>query len=164
MADVELVAIPRTEPVVDLFGEQQGERDLLHERCERLLGEGVLAHRRDKNGHPAFGAKLKRVVYHGRVGALPLDLFAVTPPAQWGAIVTIRTGSAGFTHRLVTPRLYGGGMPVGMYQHDGALWDGGCLVETPEEEDFFRALGLVWLPPERRTDDAPLSRVPIGGR
>lgn len=103
----------------------------------------MLAHRRDKNGHPAFGAKLKRVRYRGRAGTLPLDLFAVTPPAQWGAIVTIRTGPGGFSRRLVTSRLYGGGMPVGMREHEGALWAGGRLVETPEEEDFFHALGLA---------------------
>ena len=43
-------------------------------------------------------------------------------------------------------------MPEGYRVRDGALWDGERLVETPEEADLFAALGLPWLPPERRTD------------
>ena len=157
VADVELVAVPRLEPILDLFGEQRGERDALHALCRQLLLDGVLSHRPDKNGVQSFGSKSKRVVYHGQAGTLPLDLFAVTDGAQWGAIFTIRTGPWLFAKRLVTPRLYGGYMPMGMRESEGALWDGARLVETPEETDFFAALGVAWLPPERRTDDAQLT-------
>jgi DNA polymerase/3'-5' exonuclease PolX len=153
VGDVELVAVPRVTPGRrDLFGDATGEADELHALAERLLHEGVLAHRPDKNGRPAFGTKLKRVVFRGRAGELPLDLFAVTGAAQWGVIFTIRTGPGAFSTRLVTQRRYGGGMPEGHRVRDGALWDGERLVETPEEADLFRALGLPWLPPERRTD------------
>ena len=157
VADVELVAVPRLEPILDLFGEQRGEQDTLHALCRQLLADGVLSHRPDKNGVQSFGPKSKRVVYHGRAGALPLDLFAVTDVAQWGAIFAIRTGPALFAKRLVTPRLYGGYMPMGMREWEGALWDGTRLVETPEETDFFTALGVAWLPPEQRTDEVQLA-------
>jgi DNA polymerase/3'-5' exonuclease PolX len=163
VADVELVAVPETlSRGNDLLGDPlPGEISLLDDLCRRLLGEGVLEHRRDKNGRPAFGAKFKRLVYHGPAGTLPLDLFVVTPPAQWGAVFAIRTGPGDFSKRLVTSRLQYPGyglMPGGMREHEGSLWDGGRPVPTPEEEDFFAALGLVRLPPEQRTDDAGPAR------
>ena len=161
IGDVELVAIPKTAPAqVDLFGTITSERDLLHERCEELLRAGVFAHRPDKNGHPAFGHKFKRLLFTHDGDTFPLDLFAV-PPAEWGVAFTIRTGSSGFTHRLVMSRLYGGMMPAGMREHGNAIWDGGRLVPTPEEADVFAALCLAWLPPELRTDDAVPAR--LGG-
>lgn len=157
VGDIELVAVPVVESgQLDLFGAATGTRDVLHELCERLLAAGVFAHRPDKHGHPAFGPKFKRLVFRGAADTLPLDLFVVTPPAQWGALFTIRTGPGAYSHRLVTPRLQGGGMPAGMRLEGGALWDGGRLVETPEEADFFAALGLACPPPEQRTDGARL--------
>jgi hypothetical protein len=136
----------------DLFGTPTAETDELHALATGLLAEGVLAHRPDKNGRPAFGEKLKRVVFRGAAGELPLDFLAVTGAAQWGVILTIRTGPGVFSTRLVTARRYGGGMPEGFRVRDGALWDGARLVETPEEADVFAALGLPWLLPEQRTD------------
>lgn len=82
-------------------------------------------------------------------GELKLDLFIVRPPAQWGAIVAIRTGPADFSKWLVTQYPYGA-MPHGMKMEGGALWKFGKLVETPTEEDFFRALGLAWEVPSQR--------------
>jgi DNA polymerase (family 10) len=163
VGDVELVAIPKTAPArLDLFGAAAGERDLLHERCERLLEAGILAHRLRSDGKRAFGPRFMRLIYRGPAGALPLDLFAVVRPAQWGPIFAIRTGPAGFANRLVASRARYPGwglMPAGMREQDGALWDGSRLLATPEEEDFFAALGLEWLPPEQRRDGtAPLRR------
>ena len=109
----------------------------------------MFAHRPDKNGRPAFGAKYKRLVFAHAGEAFPLDLF-VTQPAEWGVVFTIRTGSADFTHRLVTPRRHGGLMPDGMREHGNAIWDGERQLVTPEERDVFAALGLAWVPPERR--------------
>jgi hypothetical protein len=113
----------------------------------------ALANRPDKHGRPAFGEKLKRAVFRSRAGELPLDLLAATRPvAQWGVIFAVRTGPGAFSTRLVTARRYGGGTPEGFRVRDGALRDGDRLVETPEEADPFAALGLPWLPPERRPD------------
>ena len=62
------------------------------------------------------------------------------------------TRPGAFSTRLVTARRYGGGMPEGFRMREGALWDGERSVETLEEANLFAALGLPWLPPERRTD------------
>ncbi|HEX2516441.1 MAG TPA: hypothetical protein VH257_17170, partial [Chloroflexota bacterium] len=104
------------------------------------------------------------MVYRGAAGELPLDLFAVTGPAQWGVILTVRTGPGAFSTRLVTARRYGGGMPEGFRVRDGALWDGERLVATPEEADLFAALGLPWLPPSGApTPCAPSAGTGSGG-
>jgi DNA polymerase/3'-5' exonuclease PolX len=77
---------------------------------------------------------------------IKLDLFIVQPPAQWGAILAIRTGPAHYSHWLVTQRKQGGAMPSYLRQRDGALWDGDELVPTPTEASYFAALGIDTVP------------------
>jgi DNA polymerase/3'-5' exonuclease PolX len=42
-------------------------------------------------------------------------------------------------------------MPLGMRVQDGALWRDQEVVSTPEESDFFNAIGLAWVPPTARS-------------
>lgn len=74
----------------------------------------------------------------------------VTTLEQWGVIFTLRTGSAAFSRKLVSPANYHGYMPEGMYIEGGRLWKAGVSLDTPEEEDLFNEMGLVWIPPEKR--------------
>ena len=147
--DIELVCIPRREPLlVDFFGQVVGYRDQLHEFVEQAVAAGRLEHRLDKNGRPAFGEKYKRLQFKG----IGLDLFSVIEPAQFGMIFVIRTGSADFTHRLVTQQRFGGLLPNYWSVRDGALWnERGELITTPEEADVFTALGMDWIAPEVRS-------------
>jgi DNA polymerase/3'-5' exonuclease PolX len=133
--DIELVAVPRVEVEVDLFGDSTARRSLLD---PALVGLG----RFDKNGERYKQIYLPDGIYH--------DLFLVLPPAQWGVILTIRTGPADFSHWLVTPKRQGGAMPAHLRVHDGALWQGNEIVPTPEEKDFFAALGLPYVEPRER--------------
>ncbi len=79
-----------------------------------------------------------------------LDLFLVLPPAQWGVLFTIRTGPGDFSKWLVTPKRHGGALPGHLRVHEGALWSGREPVPTPEETDFFNAIGLAWIEPRER--------------
>ncbi len=79
-----------------------------------------------------------------------LDLFLVLPPAQWGVLFTIRTGPGDFSKWLVTPKRHGGAMPAHLRVHEGSLWSGREPVPTPEESDYFQALGLPWIEPRDR--------------
>jgi DNA polymerase/3'-5' exonuclease PolX len=136
--DIELVAIPRFIPLLDIFGQVAGYRNLLNERVEDL--RLVL----DKNGD-----RYKKIIY---TEELNCDLFIVLPPAQWGVIFTIRTGSADFSHRIVTARKYGGCMPSDCTCKNGAIHDKyGRIIPMPEEMDFLNFLGLGWIEPEKRT-------------
>jgi DNA polymerase/3'-5' exonuclease PolX len=135
--DTELVAIPKFEPILDIFNQVARQRNLLNERIEEL--HLVL----DKNGD-----RYKKIIY---TEDLDCDLFIVLPPAQWGVIFTIRTGSAEFSHYIVTPRKYGGKMPSDCACKDGAVHDkSGRIIPMPEEMDFLNFLGLGWIKPSDR--------------
>ena len=150
--DIELVAIPKFgKGTTDLFGAEVAPVNLLnlivdaHARNEDL----VLT----KNGDRYKQFHLPEYVY--------VDLFIVLPPAQWGVIATIRTGPGDYSKWLVTQKRQGGAMPAHLHQKDGALWRGNEMIETPEESDYFRALGLDWVAPELR---CPPNRIPPNGK
>jgi DNA polymerase/3'-5' exonuclease PolX len=153
VGDLELVAIPRLgEPPRDLFGEPTGGgADLLDEGCRALLGEGVFTARPDVNGHTAVGARYKRLLYRDT----PLDLFVATA-ANWGQILAIRTGPGLFSKQLMSSRLMGGWLPVGVRSEGGQMWRGKAALETPEEADVFALVGAPALEPWRRTDTVRL--------
>ena len=166
VGDVEIVVTPRLG--ADLFGDTSV--NLLDLHIDWLLAKGTLTRRLDMNGQQAIGSKYKRLSYDG----VPVDLFVVIPPAQWGVILAIRTGPAEFSHRLVTSRTAGGWMPPGYRVRDGALQrqrfhvDGYTAtgnpdvvtvesvahsietIDTPEETDLFAAIGRRWIAPEDR--------------
>ena len=99
------------------------------------------------------------------------DLFIVIPPAEWGALMLIRTGSSDFSHWCVTNRKYGGALPEGYFVKHGVVWleseiskqdvpddqnkalklltDANHL-SMPEEIDFLKFLDLGWLEPKER--------------
>lgn len=141
VGDIELVCIPRMTAVQpDLFEAERGDVSAELQRVKELIAEGVLEHRLDANGHQACGPRFQRLVYKG----FALDVFAVLPPAQFGVILAIRTGPAAFSKKLVTSRLAAGGgcMRMGQCVVEGALMDRGKVIETPEEADFFAAIGM----------------------
>ena len=81
-----------------------------------------------------------------------LDLFLVYPPAQWGVIFALRTGPAEFSKWLVTRRNQRGALPSDCQVKDGVVWRRGEPIPMPEEEDFFKFIGLPILPPVQRSD------------
>ena len=44
----------------------------------------------------------------------------------------------------------GGYCPPHLRFLNGRIWDGETALETPEEIDVFRAVGLEWIAPEKR--------------
>jgi len=88
--------------------------------------------------------------------AISVDLFLVTPPAQWGVQCVIRTGpnktDNNFSQWCVTWRSKGGGLPDDYFIEGGAV----CYTHKegtlpmPEEIDFLNLLGLGWVEPKDR--------------
>lgn len=147
--DIELLAVPKIMPSMlhDMFGDAVSHvpaLDMLDNALQDLLAEGTLQRRQPQK----WGPKYKAAVYRD----FPLDLYIVTPPAQWGYLSVIRTGSNHFCKRLVTPREKGGWLPSGLICSDGALWSTrtGEVIPTPEESDVFAALGRDFVPPQDR--------------
>jgi len=134
VGDIELVAIPK--PKFDMFGERIADDHDLNYFGWETIGRPV------KNGN-----KFKQIALYS---GLSLDLFIVVAPAQWGVIFTIRTGSADFSHRLVTSKKFGGLMPSNLTVKDGAIWHNGHIIETPEEKDVFDLISVAYIEPELR--------------
>lgn len=134
IGDIELVAMPYFSD--DLFGSSTGDHKLNGVDWESF-GRVV------KNGN-----KYKQIELFEGVN---LDLFIVTPPAQWGVLFLIRTGSAEFSHRFVTSKQAGGLLPSYLKVKDGAIWSRNHIVPTPEEKDVFDLAGVGWIEPERRS-------------
>lgn len=138
IGDIEIVCIPNRQ--LNLFNEPGAS--LLDICLEELI-----ANERITKGD-RWGTNYKK--FHPAAAPdLSVDLF-ITTPEQWGVIYTIRTGSAAFSHKLVTPKSQGGLLPSHLKVSGGRLWNGGEALHTPEEEDVFQAAGLTWLAPADR--------------
>lgn len=145
--DIEIVTIPRHERQHDLFGAPVGPPMNLLTAALGELARDVDAGIQLVSGGP----RLRRLVFAG----VPVDLHMV-PAETYGAHLAIRTGPSEFSKLCVTSRFEGGFMPPNMVQADGALWRGdpkrgGTIIPTPDESDWFDALGLPTWPPKART-------------
>lgn len=133
IGDIEIVAIPKFVP--DMFGELSDNHEL------------DMVNWRDWGTVIKSGHKYKQIEL---IEGINLDLFIVTPPAQWGVQFMLRTGSADFSHRFVTPKKYGGLLPSNYRVQDGAIWSNNHIIQTPEEDDVFALLGIEFIEPENR--------------
>lgn len=131
VGDIELVAIPRC--AVNLFG--NAGQELLTPAVARIA----------VGGYSKDGDKFKQFRYRD----MQVDLFITTAP-RWGINYTLRTGSAEFSHWLVTARRYGGAMPAHLRVKHLRLWQGTKTLDTSTEALFFAALGLRWIAPQDR--------------
>ena len=137
VGDLEIVCIPRR--LLNLFGEP-GDSVLDHRLIE-LIQSGYLL------PAGANGDKYKKFILHPN--GVQLDLF-ITDTECWGVIFTIRTGSADFSHRLVTQRFKGGLLPSDLRVGEGRVWRGLEALNTPEEIDFFNVAEIKYIEPKDR--------------
>lgn len=85
---------------------------------------------------------------------IQVDLFIVRPPAEWGVVFLIRTGSAKFSEAMVT-RLH----RYGVRSQDGRIVNcgvpDGTEIPCSTEDDFFRLAHLPFIQPEKRDMSFP---------
>lgn len=146
VGDIEIVAIPK--PGMDLFGEPVWKNTKL-DAAALKLGKEIKG-----------GEKYKQIRLPDGNG-INLDLFIVTPPAQWGVQFAIRTGDRFFSHWMVTNNNltahsersgedFKGALPAWARVEHGAVWEGNRLIAMPEEIDFFKYCGLDYIAPQDR--------------
>lgn len=143
--DVELLCIPNEQPP-DTFV-LGGAETLFDAHLVELARQRELSLNRE-TGRVADGPRYKKLIFRKTAA---IDLFICRPPASWGALLAIRTGPKDFSHLLVTARAYGGAMPDYLRQREGCLWNGAARLDTAEEADYFRALGIPCWNPEQRS-------------
>lgn len=150
--DIEIVAVPKIyiEMAYDMFLNRCPPDDIVENYLlgflSKALSDGTLTL------DPALkrnGDKYKRFLFDG----MPLDLF-IADEDNLGNILAIRTGNAEFSHQLVTPRNQGGLMPSYLKQKDGYLWNGNSRIVCQTEQDFFDAIGIPFVEPRERNEQA----------
>lgn len=143
--DIDIVAEPQRLPIMGLFSDVQGEvRDPAFDTALQRVASDVGLQR-------TSGGERLQNFFVPHLDCV-LNLFLVSPPASWGAILLIRTGPSGYSHLLVTSRLNGGAMPPGMRQESGCLWQGMTRIETATEEDYCKAIGVPYWDPAGRSE------------
>lgn len=135
VGDIDLVAVPRLESMVDLFGEPTG--------CKNLLQHAVRQKAAALPGWhlEADGPYYQRLLIH----AYQVDLWH-THPAHFGSVLLCRTGSKEhniwLSMRAVRQRCR-------WEPTKGLHLSNGTLVGDTEES-IYEALGLPYIPPEHR--------------
>jgi len=133
--DIEIVCIPKTEQVKDMFNNVidsvpvPGFISTIN-TFEKIKGDPT--------------GKYTQRVYKGET----VDIFMVTR-RTWAAQLMIRTGDAEFSHlmmKIANKR--------GFEQRDGILYYDGRAVDLVEEKDYFAVLDVPYVEPRDRTADA----------
>ena len=171
--DIELVAIPKTVFIPNLFNEQNESEAVntwkyvhvynLNYALDDLILEGAWQYDPQTKRNGEKYKRLRHTSERNHAGALvACDLFIVNP-RTWGIQFAIRTGPQAFSKALVI-RAHKCGMFVDggllhwhrrLYKEDaGQPCSKGAacplIIETPEEADFFRALDLPYCEPQQR--------------
>ena len=137
IGDIEIVAIPKMH--TDLFGEP-----LETSEVDDLLAGLPIILSKD-------GPKYKAFSFEWQAGwTFHVDLFLQPDPQTFGVNMLLRTGSADFSHRFVTPKAFGGFKPDGIEVKDARLWRNGAALATPEEQDVFRVYEMAFVEPQDR--------------
>jgi DNA polymerase/3'-5' exonuclease PolX len=153
--DIEIVAIPDGRMPKAIFGFKLP--DWSHTVLDAILYSLTLA---DEDGLKLHfvkgGFKYKKFYVSTDAGQsfiTCLDLFIVTPPADWGVEYLIRTGPAEFSHWMVTQRFMGGALPNGFKVEDGRILEKETGDHLPmlEECNYFNFCSLGYIEPEKRT-------------
>lgn len=148
--DIELVAIPDLRSPRLAFGSPIYESllDAILGSLSHYDEDDLLIHL-SKNG-----SKFKQFAISqdgGQSWLIKVDLFLITPPADWGVLYLIRTGPADFSRWIVTQKHKGGGLPNGYRIEDGRiLSENNDYIPCPEEIDFLSFCKLTWIKPSRR--------------
>jgi len=95
-------------------------------------------------GVQEFSGQDERMVVLKFSGGATAEII-VTPPANLGAVLVEATGSAAHLQDLADRA-----SKMGYRLKGAALWRGSTFVATPDEDTFYRELGLPWIPPELR--------------
>lgn len=133
--DIEVILIPKSEPIFDLFGVETGKQ-----RSSYFIK--LVSDWEKVKGDPT--GKYTQRIYKGAT----IDLFMVEE-ACFGSQFLIRTGDADFS-QLMMMRV----LQCGYEQKDGYLWKDGKVIPVYEERQYFQLLNLPYIEPEYRDKDA----------
>lgn len=142
VGDIEIVMIPKLYREQDLLGQPTGP-------WKDTIDQGIASYIQCESPDPSKPALVKLndgtkyIKLHETIIDVQIDLFVVRKPAQWGPIISIRTGSAAFSKQLVIDL-----KKRGLRSEDGRVLDeNDNQIDCPEEINFFRAAGRKMIAP-----------------
>lgn len=150
VGDIEIVAVPAFDERTEGLWGDVAHVDRLEQRIttlrdlDKLALRDVEIHRQDGTVEigQRNGQSFKALTYD----RIPLDLFIVRPPAEWGVLFAIRTGPGDWNEKIVTDcQRFGRRVSGGQVLHLGRP------IPCPEEADFFEAVGQPWVEPALRS-------------
>lgn len=133
--DLDIVVLPKRQPVKDLFQTVIGE--------EPVPGFIDVINSWEKIKGDATGKYTQR-----RVNGHIIEV-AIAQPNNYGCLEIIRTGNSEFSHKLMKIAL-----SRGFEQRGGFLYRGDKLIRCAEEKDYFAALGIPFIEPHLRDEHA----------
>lgn len=136
VSDIDLIVIPKTIPIHDMFGQVIDQRSMIDRKLLEGLGIVVKA-----------GQRFAQVHLWQEIN---LELLIILPPATWPVMMVIKTGPADFSHWIVTARNKGGALPNGWKCEDGRIRDDQTSLDFEDELAFLKFLGLGWIEPGDR--------------
>lgn len=132
---IDILAEPRQEEVVDLFGDVVQAYDFI----EEWVADCGLHF--SKNGR-----KYKQFLWQD----VWVNLY-LTSHYQWGLHLAIRTGCELYAKWLVCSGDKGGALPPEMQIREGWVWFRNKQIPTLTEPDFYEVIETEWIRPELRT-------------
>lgn len=134
VGDIEILAVPKYVDGVDQ----------LDEEIKKLMAERLLGYRRNVRGSISYGPKNKLLVH--LPSGVGVDIFS-TDAERWWVSLVVRTGGE-ITNRRIATAAIRKGWHLQAYGHGFTTPQGDVVCRS--EEETFRAVGLPYLPPERR--------------
>lgn len=135
--DIEIVAIPILH--TNLLGEPLDTSEV-----DDWLAKGPLELRKNGNKYKQFSFEWQPRMW------FKVDLFLQPDPATWPVNFLLRTGSAAFSHRMVTSASFGGYKPDAYQIRDARVWGRGGSMDLTEEIEIFDLWGMDFVLPEDR--------------
>ena len=131
VSDIDIVCLPKTEPIKDMFGMISG-----HKRPDGFI-QAINSMQKIK-GDPE-GKYTQRMLEGMKVE------IAMASPSNWGNLCLIRTGDADFSKIIMTIVL-----KRGLQQKEGHLYKNDELMPVFSELDYFKILRIPYIEPELR--------------
>lgn len=159
IGDIELVAIPRVDKTIDLFGEVAAKDNLLWNYLDKLL----LMEKISRSKPSRWGNIYRVFLFRSSEGRqYKVDLFTCDRDT-WGDTLLIRTGAREFSQWMVTRKELNGALPDDMFHLHNKLWQWqeGETIHVPlrEEVDWFTICGLPYIEPEYRENNKWLTLI-----
>jgi DNA polymerase/3'-5' exonuclease PolX len=163
--DIEIVAMPSASAPRPEFG-----KPLYKTRLDQVLANlqdnGYLRFVKGQDKYKKYAVNTDQFGVAKMINPFHVEFWLVTPPAQWGVDLMIRTGPGkadnNFSQWIVTQQSKGGALPDGFRVKHAAVWrveqfdekdnvlKGEQPLPMPDEMSFFNFLGLPWIEPKDR--------------